>query len=120
MGRNKDYRKLINTRKWQKLRLQALSKTNYLCAVCLKKDITTPATEVHHIVPVESGINNQHMKLLCYDPNNLLPVCKDCHKKEHIKLQSYTKNEVQKRNKTRTQSFTDKFLKQKKARPPLQ
>lgn len=112
MGRNKDYRKLINTRKWQKLRHQALIKTNYLCAVCLENDITTPATEVHHIAPVETGANLLHMKQLCYDPNNLLPVCRECHKNEHIKLNSYTKNEVQKRNEARTKSFTDKFLKQ--------
>lgn len=112
MGRSKEYRKLINTRKWQKLRLQALSKTNYLCAVCLKNDITTPATEVHHIVPIESGVTNEHMKTLCYDSNNLLPVCKECHKKEHIKLNSYTKSEVQKRNEARTKSFASRFLKQ--------
>ena len=112
MGRNKEYRKLINTRKWQKLRLQALSKTNYLCAVCLKNDITTPATEVHHIAPVETGANLLHMKQLCYDPNNLIAVCKECHKNEHIKLQSYTKNEVQKRNKERANDFVNRFLKQ--------
>ena len=112
MGRNKEYRKLINTRKWQKLRLQALSKTNYLCAVCIKNDITTPATEVHHIAPVETGANLLHMKQLCYDPNNLLPVCKECHKNEHIKLRSYTKSETQKRNKDRTGDFASRFLKQ--------
>ena len=112
MGRNKEYRKLINTRKWQKMRLQALSKTNYLCAVCLKDDITTPATEVHHIAPVETGANLLHMKQLCYDPNNLLPVCKECHKNEHIKLQSYTKSETQKRNKERANAFVNRFLKQ--------
>ena len=110
MGRNKEYRKLINTRKWQKLRLQALSKTNYLCAVCLRNDITTPATEVHHIAPVETGTNLLHMKQLCYDPNNLLPVCKECHKKEHIKLRSYTKSETQKRNKERANDFASRFL----------
>jgi len=110
MGRSKEYRKLINTRKWQKLRLQALSKTNYLCAVCLKNDITTPASEVHHITPVETGANLLHMKQLCYDPNNLLAVCKECHKKEHIKLQSYSKSETQKRNKERTDDFTSRFL----------
>ncbi len=110
MGRNKEYRKLINSRKWQRLRLNALSKTNYLCAVCLKNDITTPATEVHHITPVETGTNLLHMKQLCYDHNNLLAVCKECHKKEHIKLQSYTKNEVQKRNKKRTGDFASRFL----------
>ena len=113
MGRSKEYRKLINTRKWQKLRLQALSKTNYLCAVCLKNDITTPATEVHHIAPIESGVTNEHMKHLCYNPDNLLSVCKECHKKEHIKLQSYTKNEVQRRNDARTKSFASRFLSDK-------
>lgn len=112
MSRNKEYRKLINTRKWQKLRLQALSKTNYLCAVCIKNDMTTPATEVHHIAPVETGANLLHMKQLCYDPSNLIAVCKECHKKEHINLMSYTKSEVQKRTNARTKSFVDKFLKQ--------
>ena len=110
MGRNKEYSKLINTRKWQKLRLQALSKTNYLCAVCLKNDITTPASEVHHITPVETGANLLHMKQLCYDPNNLVAVCKECHKNEHIMLRSYTKNETHKRNDARTKDFASRFL----------
>ena len=114
MNRTSEYKKLINTRRWQYLRLQALSKTNYLCAVCLKNDITTPATEVHHIIPVQTGANWAQMKQLCYDPNNLLPVCKECHKNEHIKLNSYTIEETQKRNKNKTDHFIDKFLTKKR------
>ena len=112
MSRNKQYIKLINTRRWQKIRIQALAKSKYLCEVCLKSDKTTIATEVHHINPVESGINKTDMERLCYDPNNLLPVCKECHKNEHIKLKSYTKDEVQKRNKERTNAFIKRFLTQ--------
>ena len=113
MNRTNEYKKLINTRRWQYLRLQALSKSNYLCAVCLENDITTPAEEVHHVTPVQTGSTFEQMKRLCYDPNNLLAVCKECHKNEHIKLNSYTAEETQKRNKNKTDHFIEKFLTKK-------
>lgn len=79
-------------------------------------DITTPAQEVHHIRPVESAPDRHTMLLLCFDYNNLQSLCRDCHKKAHIDLRSYTKEETQKRSKAKTDNFVAKFL--KKHDPP--
>lgn len=85
-----------------------------LCERCLQKDITTPATEVHHITPVETGMTETHMKALCFDSDNLQALCRACHKQAHIELQSYTKKETQKRNDEKTKHFVNSFLRDEK------
>ena len=104
------YKKLIQSQKWVKLRALKVA-NNPLCERCLLDDITTPAEEVHHIRPVESAPDRHTMLLLCFDYNNLQSLCSKCHKKAHIKLKSYTKEETQKRNKAKTDNFVAKFLK---------
>jgi 5-methylcytosine-specific restriction protein A len=42
-----------------------------LCEICLKKGIYTPATEVHHKIPVADGGTNAF--------DNLQALCKLCH-----------------------------------------
>ena len=104
------YRKLINSQRWVRLRRGKLS-SDPLCERCLLADRTTPATEVHHLRPVETGRDRLEMESLCFDINNLQSLCHKCHKVAHSELRSYTKEEVQKRNKDRVHHFTDKFLK---------
>lgn len=48
-----------------------------LCERCLKEGRITPMNEVHHIIPVNRGGNEE---------SNLMSVCKSCHNKIHIKL----------------------------------
>lgn len=50
----------------------------------------TPATEVHHIVPVERDKNRVLMEQRCFDPNNTICVCRECHEALHQELQSHT------------------------------
>lgn len=104
------YKKLITSQKWAKLRTEKVAK-NPLCERCLLDDITTPTQEVHHIRPVESAPDRNTMGILCFDYNNLQSLCSKCHKKAHVELQSYTKEETQKRNKAKTDNFVAKFLK---------
>jgi len=42
-----------------------------LCEMCLKQGRTTPATEVHHILPLGRGGTNHE--------SNLLSLCNRCH-----------------------------------------
>jgi len=104
------YKKLITSQKWVKLRSEKVAK-NPLCENCLLSDVTRPTQEVHHIRPVESGSTNIEMERLCFDFDNLKSLCRDCHKKAHIELNSFSKIETIKRNKDKTNSFIDKFLK---------
>lgn len=67
---------------WRRVRIQALERSHYLCQNCLRENRITPATEVHHILPLE-----EHPELaLVLD--NLEPLCWRCHEmtKNHGKI----------------------------------
>ena len=51
-----------------------------LCEMCLKKDIVTPSTEVHHIVPIDEA------PWLRLEVSNLMCVCGACHAEIHAKM----------------------------------
>lgn len=57
-------------------------KFNYICQICNKKGGVLHA---HHKIPVYQDIN------LAYDFNNLITVCKDCHKKIHNQYSNLNK-----------------------------
>lgn len=64
---------------WRKVRKQKLQEQP-LCEVCLRAGYVTPATEVHHIVPVSEGGD-------VYAWDNLMSVCHSCHMKLHAGLE---------------------------------
>ena len=64
--------------KWRKVR-DIKIKRNPLCEVCLKQDILTPATLVHHITPLSRGGKR-------LDLDNLQSLCRACHFKIHDEL----------------------------------
>lgn len=113
MSHNGLYISLINTTRWRVLRAKALS-TRPLCEVCLKAERVTPATEVHHIRPVESTSDYSAMTSLAYDPNNLLCLCHACHANIHKGMQSHTKEAVKENRKREMEHFIDVFLMPKK------
>lgn len=77
------YMSLINTSRWRKLRALKLSAAPY-CERCDKEfGITTLAVMVHHIEPIEKSHNYEEMKRRCYDANNLMSVCLQCHHDIH-------------------------------------
>lgn len=80
MAKDKEYNKLIHKNKWLKLRKAKLS-SNPICERCKEK----PATEVHHIKPVEDGIGAERYRLM-YDPHNLMALCHDCHILTHTEM----------------------------------
>ena len=54
MAKDKDYKRMIHTSRWLKLRRDKLS--DYpLCERCEQMGKVTAATEVHHVHPVEMG-----------------------------------------------------------------
>lgn len=79
---NENYDAVYNTSIWRKLRLQYISE-HPLCERCLKIDKITPATQVHHLIPIDEGNNVSEKKTLGYNWDNLEALCQDCHKKEH-------------------------------------
>lgn len=109
MAKDANYIKLINTARWKRLRLRKLQEEP-LCQSCQSKDKITPATEVHHIIPVESVTSINQMEVLMFDYNNLMPLCHQCHKNIHAEMFSHSKENVKKANERRTKRFIDKFL----------
>lgn len=111
MAKDANYIKLINTARWRALRLKKLQAQPLCeCDECKANGKITPATEVHHIVPVESVTTIEMMTKLMFDFTNLMSVSHECHQRIHREMFSHTKVNVQKANKRRTQRFIDKFL----------
>lgn len=90
---NAEYHRLLNARKWLDLRARKMLANSIAnggwCERCVenynKRGGVKPrrAVEVHHIVPIESGLTKEAMERLAYDYDNLLAVCKECHAEIH-------------------------------------
>lgn len=85
MPKDREYRRMIHTGRWLRLRREVLTR-HPLCARCEAEGYVTAATEVHHRVPVESAVNPGERERLMYDPKNLVPLCHRCHVKTHTEL----------------------------------
>lgn len=59
--------------KWTQFR-RAYLREHPLCVVCESNGWYTPATEIHHIKMLRDGGDK-------YDPDNLMPLCHNCHSK---------------------------------------
>lgn len=97
MSKDKDYNKLIHTVKWMRLRRDTLT-AHPLCQRCEAEGRITPATEVHHICPVEEAITMTDKVQRMYDPHNLKALCHSCHVKTHTELGRSGKAITRKRN----------------------
>ena len=82
MAKDKDYQQLIHTERWLRLRKDKLT-ASPLCERCQQQGIVTPATEVHHVTPVEDGLTLAAKRRLMYDPHNLRALCAECHERNH-------------------------------------
>ena len=109
MAKDANYIKQINTARWKRLRLKKLQ-AQPLCECCKGKDKITPATEVHHVTPVESVTTIEQMEILMFDYNNLMSVCSVCHNEIHAEMFSHTKDNIKKAKEKRTQRFIDNYL----------
>ncbi|KGN75966.1 hypothetical protein HQ40_03955 [Porphyromonas gulae] len=111
MKKSKEYRTLIDSHRWRKLRRSYMLR-HPLCEVCLDRyNRTKPATEVHHKKPIEDAIGNSAlMESLAYDEGNLMSVCRDCHTQLHIELNSMSKEANRKRKDGLTAGFVQKFF----------
>lgn len=109
MSRDKNYIKFINSKRWSDLRAKQI-KSVPLCEVCEMNGIAVSATEVHHIVPVESAKTIPSMEHLMFDEMNLQSLCHKCHAAIHQAMFSHTKESVRKNNERKTKRFVDKYF----------
>ena len=82
-----NYVNIINSRKWQRLRNEYLG-YHPLCEKCERDGIIKPATDVHHIKPIQSKTTIDDMIKLAFDANNLMALCSQCHHIIHLEMNS--------------------------------
>ena len=58
-----------------------MKRARYLCEDCLKRGVYTPAKEVHHIEELTPA--NIHRPEITLNFDNLVALCKNCHKERH-------------------------------------
>ena len=110
MANNEQYKALINTTRWIRLRRAVIS-SHPLCVRCEEEGRITLAQEVHHVVPVETAVSREQMEALMYNPANLIPLCRECHHSIHRAMGKGTKNEHKQREAARLEEFRRRFLK---------
>ena len=78
----KDYAKgFYRTKQWQSVRDFVMSRDARLCQDCLKQGRITMAEEVHHVIPItKDNIKDPEITL---NPDNLISLCRECHKLRH-------------------------------------
>lgn len=108
MARDPYYIRLIATRRWRELRKRVLEE-HPLCRDCELSDRVELATEVHHIVPVESEKNPHEMERLAYSPSNLVALCHGCHKQRHRELRSNSRELRKERDRKLRDNFEKEF-----------
>lgn len=81
-----------------------------LCAECERCGVVRLAQEVHHVIPVESVVTRGAMERLMYDPDNLVPLCRECHRAIHRAMGKGGKGEHLRREQLRLDEFKNKFL----------
>ena len=92
------YKRLINSADWRRVRAQQLAEHPF-CELCAKKGVyyQTGATEVHHIIPVDSARTEEEAERLAYSPSNLMSLCHKCHSDLHKAERSHSKEAHQRR-----------------------
>ena len=78
----REAQKIYQDKRWKILRTEKL-RINPLCEECERKDKTTLADEVHHIIPFSQGKTPMQRDYLAFDIDNLESLCTDCHNSKH-------------------------------------
>ena len=101
MSRDPRYQKLLNSKRWMKVKRQVWQRAEGLCERCKRDGIAergvpyiTPGVDCHHKIPVESAKTEQEMERLAYDVNNIELLCIPCHIKTHQEMHSHRKEKV--------------------------
>ena len=72
------------TARWLSKRSKILRRDEYMCQQCKRYGKTTPATTVHHIIPLMWCL--LFNKALALAGINLTSLCEECHNKMHDRL----------------------------------
>ena len=80
-----------SSKAWKNCREYVRQRDHRLCVDCMQYGYFTPAEEVHHIIELTpDNINDPSITL---NPDNLVSLCKECHKKRHGGVKRYKVDE---------------------------
>jgi 5-methylcytosine-specific restriction protein A len=109
MAKDEIYNKLIHTTRWLRLRRDKLTK-HPLCQRCADEGRITPATEVHHVSPVEEAVSYAERERRMYDANNLRSLCHHCHVLTHTEVGRSGKAATRARNDQHVAEIVERFF----------
>ena len=119
MSRDKNYQRLLNSKRWQEVKRIVWQRTNGLCEECKRQGIVRAGVDCHHIVPVETATTPQEMERLCFDVNNVRLLCIACHSAIHKGMGKGTRKLAVERAKQRqdrwAEGLTSRFTTAKKS-----
>ena len=108
-GRSAEYRRLINSARWRRLRAEVLAESP-LCPRCAQAGLVRSAAEVHHIVPVESGPTPAARERLAYSRTNLTALCRNCHAEVHREMLKGSAAETRRRAAEESAAFMERMF----------
>jgi len=83
--RNNKWNIFYQDKRWKRLRQWQITH-NPLCYDCMFEGRSTPATQVHHLIPFGTGETMEDKFRLLLNPDNLVSLCDACHDKRHAIL----------------------------------
>ena len=115
MSRDKNYQRLLNSKRWWEVKRIVWQRANGLCQRCLEAGRVTAGVDCHHLRPVESAKTADEMERLCYNPDNCQLLCVACHIQVHKEALSHTTRELKENRQRREERWLahlkDKFQK---------
>lgn len=75
-------RKVYNSQRWRDLRMLKFT-YNPLCELCQREGRVALADDIHHIRSFNDAASMSEALFLAYDYDNLMSLCKQCHKRLH-------------------------------------
>ena len=110
MSRDPRYQKLLNSKRWKELRVWKLRQTEGYCEICYAegwRGVDALAVDIHHIVPVESVIDQgeEAMKRVCFNHANLMALCVRHHVEIHQQAGSHKNEAVNERKQKKRIGF---------------
>ena len=108
MSQSRIYSSLMNSKEWRELRARKLQANPY-CELHEQRGMKVPATCIHHIREVESGMTDQESMELCYDWDNLQALCTKCHHRLHNEKGYHKKEAVLRRREERFKKWEERL-----------
>jgi 5-methylcytosine-specific restriction endonuclease McrA len=107
MSRDPRYQKLLNSKRWADVKRIVWQRAGGLCERCRRDGFITAGCDCHHKRPVESARDEEEMKRIAYDVNNIELLCVACHIKTHKEMRSHTKDKVAENKARKSRRFME-------------